>query len=104
MQVPSTVYVTDGASFIADHLVRGWHHTHRVPTPTTDCSNNHSPYQFPEKLIPLMILDALDGQPPPVYGRRKYGLATGYGRVRLCLGRADDVGATMSTPSEDARR
>ena len=53
----------------ADHLVRAWHHTYGLPTLTTNCSNNYGPYQFPEKLIPLMILNALAGQPLPVYGR-----------------------------------
>ena len=53
----------------ADHLVRAWHRTYGLPTLTTNCSNNYGPYQFPEKLIPLMILNALAGQPLPVYGR-----------------------------------
>jgi dTDP-glucose 4,6-dehydratase len=53
----------------ADHLVRAWHHTYGLPTLTTNCSNNYGPYQFPEKLIPLMTLNALHGQPLPVYGR-----------------------------------
>jgi dTDP-glucose 4,6-dehydratase len=53
----------------ADHLARAWHRTYGLPTLTTNCSNNYGPYQFPEKLIPLMILNALDGQPLPVYGR-----------------------------------
>ena len=53
----------------ADHLVRAWHHTYGLPTLTTNCSNNYGPYQFPEKLIPLVILNALASQPLPVYGR-----------------------------------
>ena len=53
----------------ADHLVRAWHKTYGFPAITTNCSNNYGPYQFPEKLIPLMILNALEGQPLPVYGR-----------------------------------
>jgi dTDP-glucose 4,6-dehydratase len=48
--------------------VRAWHHTYGLPTLTTNCSNNYGPYQFPEKLIPLMILNALAGKPLPVYG------------------------------------
>jgi dTDP-glucose 4,6-dehydratase len=55
----------------ADHLVRAWHHTYGLPVLITNCSNNYGPYQFPEKLIPLMILRALDGQPLPVYGQGK---------------------------------
>lgn len=52
----------------SDHLVRAWHHTYGLPTVVTNCSNNYGPYQFPEKLIPLMILNALEGAPMPVYG------------------------------------
>jgi dTDP-glucose 4,6-dehydratase len=51
-----------------DHLVRAWHHTYGLPGWSPNCSNNYGPYQFPEKLIPLVILNALDGQPLPVYG------------------------------------
>jgi dTDP-glucose 4,6-dehydratase len=52
----------------SDHLVRAYHHTYGLPTLTTNCSNNYGPYQFPEKLIPLMITNALAGKPLPVYG------------------------------------
>ncbi|MCX5539960.1 dTDP-glucose 4,6-dehydratase [Paraburkholderia sp. CNPSo 3076] len=52
----------------SDHLVRAYHHTYGLPTLTTNCSNNYGPYQFPEKLIPLMIASALAGKPLPVYG------------------------------------
>jgi dTDP-glucose 4,6-dehydratase len=52
----------------SDHLVRAWHHTYGLPTLTTNCSNNYGPYQFPEKLIPLMILNAIAGKPLPIYG------------------------------------
>jgi dTDP-glucose 4,6-dehydratase len=52
----------------SDHLVRAYHHTFGLPTLTTNCSNNYGPYQFPEKLIPLMIANALAGKPLPVYG------------------------------------
>lgn len=52
----------------SDHLVRAYHHTYGLPTLTTNCSNNYGPYQFPEKLIPLMIANALAGKPLPVYG------------------------------------
>ena len=51
-----------------DHLVRAYHHTYGLPVTVTNCSNNYGPYQFPEKLIPLMILNALEGKPLPVYG------------------------------------
>lgn len=52
----------------SDHLVRAWHHTYGLPIVSTNCSNNYGPYQFPEKLIPLMILNASAGKPLPVYG------------------------------------
>jgi dTDP-glucose 4,6-dehydratase len=52
----------------SDHLVAAWHETYGLPTVITNCSNNYGPYHFPEKLIPLVILNALDGKPLPVYG------------------------------------
>ena len=53
----------------SDHLVRAWHHTYGLPTVVTNCSNNYGPYHFPEKLIPLMIINALEGAKLPVYGK-----------------------------------
>ena len=52
----------------SDHLMRAWHHTYGLPVITTNCSNNYGPFQFPEKLIPLMIQNALDGKSLPIYG------------------------------------
>jgi dTDP-glucose 4,6-dehydratase len=63
---PNSPYAASKAA--ADHLVRAWHETFRIPTLLTNCSNNYGPYQFPEKLIPLMILTALEGKPLPIYG------------------------------------
>ncbi|MDF4713472.1 dTDP-glucose 4,6-dehydratase [Vibrio parahaemolyticus] len=63
---PSSPYSASKAS--SDHLVRAWQRTFGLPTLVTNCSNNYGPYHFPEKLIPLMILNALDGKPLPVYG------------------------------------
>jgi dTDP-glucose 4,6-dehydratase len=63
---PNSPYAASKAS--SDHLVRAWHHTYGLPTLTTNCSNNYGPRQFPEKLIPLMIVNALSGKPLPVYG------------------------------------
>ncbi len=63
---PSSPYSASKAS--SDHLVRAWLRTYGFPTIVTNCSNNYGPYHFPEKLIPLMILNALDGKPLPVYG------------------------------------
>jgi dTDP-glucose 4,6-dehydratase len=63
---PSSPYSASKAS--SDHLVRAWHRTYGLPVLITNCSNNYGPYQFPEKLIPLMILNALEGKPLPIYG------------------------------------
>jgi dTDP-glucose 4,6-dehydratase len=63
---PNSPYAASKAG--ADHLVRAWHKTYGLPVVTTNCSNNYGPWQFPEKLIPLMILSALEGKPLPVYG------------------------------------
>ena len=63
---PNSPYSASKAG--SDHLVRAYHHTYGLPTLTTNCSNNYGPYHFPEKLIPLMILNALDGKALPVYG------------------------------------
>ncbi|MGE4518378.1 MAG: dTDP-glucose 4,6-dehydratase [Desulfobacteraceae bacterium] len=63
---PSSPYSASKAS--SDHLVRAWNRTYGLPTIITNCSNNYGPYQFPEKLIPLMILNAIEGKPLPVYG------------------------------------
>jgi dTDP-glucose 4,6-dehydratase len=64
---PNSPYSASKAA--SDHLVRAWHHTFGLPVLTTNCSNNYGPYQFPEKLIPLMIIHALQGKPLPVYGQ-----------------------------------
>ena len=63
---PNSPYSASKAA--SDHLVRAWHHTYGLPVVTTNCSNNYGPYHFPEKLIPLVILNCLDGKPLPVYG------------------------------------
>jgi len=63
---PNSPYAASKAA--ADHLVRAYHHTYGLPVTSTNCSNNYGPYQFPEKLIPLMLVNVLDGRPLPVYG------------------------------------
>ncbi|HXS53932.1 MAG TPA: dTDP-glucose 4,6-dehydratase [Usitatibacter sp.] len=63
---PNSPYSASKAA--SDHMVRAYHHTYGLPTLTTNCSNNYGPYQFPEKLIPLVISNALEGKPIPVYG------------------------------------
>jgi len=64
---PNSPYSASKAA--SDHLVRSWHHTYGLPVVTTNCSNNYSPYHFPEKLIPLMILNAVSAKPLPIYGK-----------------------------------
>jgi dTDP-glucose 4,6-dehydratase len=64
---PNSPYAASKAG--ADHLARAWHRTYGLPVVATNCSNNYGPWQFPEKLIPLMILNALDGKKLPVYGK-----------------------------------
>ncbi len=64
---PNSPYSASKAS--SDHLVRAWHHTYGFPVVITNCSNNYGPYQFPEKLIPLVILNAKEGKPIPIYGK-----------------------------------
>jgi dTDP-glucose 4,6-dehydratase len=66
---PNSPYAASKAA--SDHLVRAWHHTYGLPVLTTNCSNNYGPYQFPEKLIPLVIFNALNGKPLPIYGDGK---------------------------------
>jgi dTDP-glucose 4,6-dehydratase len=66
---PSSPYAASKAS--SDHLVRAYSHTYGLPITLTNCSNNYGPYQFPEKLVPLMILNALEGKPLPIYGDGK---------------------------------
>jgi dTDP-glucose 4,6-dehydratase len=63
---PNSPYSASKAA--SDHLVRAWHHTYGLPVTTSNCSNNYGPYHFPEKLIPLMIANALAGKPLPIYG------------------------------------
>jgi dTDP-glucose 4,6-dehydratase len=66
---PTSPYAASKAA--SDHLVRAWHHTYQLPVVLSNCSNNYGPCQFPEKLIPLTILNCLDGKPLPVYGNGK---------------------------------
>jgi dTDP-glucose 4,6-dehydratase len=67
---PNSPYAASKAG--ADHLVRAYYHTYGLPTLITNCSNNYGPYQFPEKLIPLMLLNALDGKTLPIYGNGQH--------------------------------
>ena len=66
---PRSPYSSSKAS--SDHLVKAWFHTFKIPTIVTNCSNNFGPYQYPDKLIPLTILNALNSKPIPIYGDGK---------------------------------
>ena len=87
---PNSPYSASKAG--SDHLVRAWHHTYGLPTLITNCSNNYGPYHFPEKLIPLVILNALEGKPLPVYGKGE--------NVRDWLYVDDHADALLSVASE----
>src|SRR3546814_9537671 len=66
--LPYTKLFRSASKAASDHLVRAFHHTYGLPVVTTNCSNNYGPYQFPEKLIPLVIAKAIAGEPLPIYG------------------------------------
>jgi dTDP-glucose 4,6-dehydratase len=82
----------------ADHLVRSWHHTYGLPVVLSNCSNNYGPYHFPEKLIPLTIINALEGEPLPVYGRgdnvRDWLYVEDHARALLAVATAGRSGET----------
>lgn len=95
---PSSPYSASKAS--SDHLVRAWQRTYGLPTLVTNCSNNYGPYHFPEKLIPLMILNALDGKPLPVYGDgsqiRDWLFVEDHARALTCVLLNGSVGETYN--------
>jgi dTDP-glucose 4,6-dehydratase len=102
---PNSPYSASKAA--SDHLVRAHHHTYHLPVLTTNCSNNYGPYHFPEKLIPLMILNALSGKPLPVYGDgmnvRDWLYVTDHcAAIRLVL-RAGRVGETYNVGGRNER-
>jgi dTDP-glucose 4,6-dehydratase len=84
----------------SDHLVRAWHHTYGLPVLVTNCSNNYGPYQFPEKLIPVVILNALAGRPIPVYGKgdnvRDWLFVDDHVRALLTVLERGEVGETYN--------
>ncbi|EXJ10645.1 MULTISPECIES: dTDP-glucose 4,6-dehydratase [Nitrincola] len=95
---PSSPYSASKAS--SDHLVRAWQRTFGLPTVVTNCSNNYGPYHFPEKLIPLMILNALAGKPLPVYGDgkqiRDWLYVEDHARALIRVALAGDIGETYN--------
>lgn len=103
---PSSPYSASKAG--ADHLVRAWHRTYGLPTLVTNCSNNYGPYHFPEKLIPLIILNALEKKPLPVYGRgeqvRDWLYVDDHARaLHLVLGKGE-VGKTYNIGGHNEKR
>ncbi|WP_178861436.1 dTDP-glucose 4,6-dehydratase [Thiomicrorhabdus cannonii] len=95
---PSSPYSASKAA--SDHLVRAWHRTYGLPILVTHCSNNYGPYHFPEKLIPLMILNALQGKPLPVYGKgdqiRDWLYVEDHARALLLVAMQGKVGETYN--------
>ena len=93
---PNSPYAASKAS--SDHLVRAWHHTYGLPVLITNCSNNYGPYHFPEKLIPLMIINALEGISLPVYGSgsnvRDWLYVEDHARALIAVANAGQVGQT----------
>jgi dTDP-glucose 4,6-dehydratase len=95
---PSSPYSASKAG--SDHLVRAWYRTFKLPTIVTNCSNNYGPYHFPEKLIPLVILNALEGKPLPVYGKgnqiRDWLFVEDHARALVLVATAGKVGETYN--------
>jgi len=95
---PSSPYSASKAS--SDHLVRAWHRTYKLPVIVTNCSNNYGPYHFPEKLIPLVILNALEGKPLPIYGNgqqiRDWLYVEDHARALLLVATEAKIGETYN--------
>lgn len=103
---PSSPYSATKAA--SDHLVRAWHKTYGLPCLITNCSNNYGPYQFPEKLIPLMILNAIEGNALPVYGRganvRDWLFVDDHAEAIITVLEHGDVGETYAVSGGNERR
>ncbi len=103
---PNSPYSASKAS--SDMLVRAWHHTYGLPVVTSNCSNNYGPYQFPEKLIPVVILAALGGQPIPVYGSgtnvRDWLFVEDHARALVRILEAGRVGETYNVGGRNELR
>jgi dTDP-glucose 4,6-dehydratase len=102
---PNSPYSASKAS--SDHLVRAWHHTYGLPVLITNCSNNYGPYQFPEKLIPVVVLNVLAGKPIPVYGdggnRRDWLYVDDHVRAMLTVLERGPVGETYNVGGDNER-
>ena len=103
---PSSPYSASKAS--SDHLVRAWQRTYGLPTLVTNCSNNYGPYHFPEKLIPLVILNALEGKPLPVYGQgeqiRDWLYVEDHARALYTVITQGHIGATYNIGGHNEKR
>ena len=103
---PSSPYSASKAA--SDHLVRAWHHTYGLPVVMTNCSNNYGPYHFPEKLIPLVILNALDEKPLPVYGKgeniRDWLYVDDHAAALECVARRGRIGESYNIGGRAERR
>lgn len=103
---PSSPYSASKAA--SDHFVRAWHHTYGLPTLVTNCSNNYGPYHFPEKLIPLIILNALEGKPLPVYGKgenvRDWLFVDDHARALIRVAEEGRPGETYAIGGHNERR
>ena len=103
---PNSPYSASKAS--ADHLARAWRHTYGLPTILTNCSNNYGPYHFPEKLIPLTILNAIEGLPLPVYGRgeniRDWLYVEDHAAALLLVARSGEPGQAYNVGGRSERR
>ncbi|NWO04301.1 MAG: dTDP-glucose 4,6-dehydratase [Alteromonadaceae bacterium] len=103
---PSSPYSASKAS--SDHLVRAWQRTYGLPTLVTNCSNNYGPYHFPEKLIPLVILNALEGKPLPVYGDgsqiRDWLYVEDHARALILVAQQGQIGETYNIGGHNEKR
>ena len=103
---PSSPYSASKAA--SDHLVRAWHRTYGLPTLVSNCSNNYGPYHFPEKLIPLVILNALEGKPLPIYGKgdqiRDWLYVDDHARALLKVVTEGEVGQTYNIGGHNEKR
>src|SRR3954466_5940347 len=103
---PNSPYSASKAA--SDHLVRAWHHTYGLPVVLSNCSNNYGPYHFPEKLIPLTILNAVEGKPLPVYGKgenvRDWLYVEDHARALELVAERGRVGETYNVGGRNERR
>jgi dTDP-glucose 4,6-dehydratase len=102
---PRSPYSASKAS--SDHLVRAWHETYGLPVVMTNCSNNYGPFHFPEKLVPVIILNALAGKPLPIYGKgdniRDWLYVEDHADALLCVVQKGEIGRSYNIGGENER-